>query len=146
MRWALRPLFAGMLILATVSQAQEDDSLSQELDRLTKLAEQPLYERALRWICAPSRREVCSKNGCTGNPAAVTVKLDFRESTYSRCDEKGCDKYGLEFTSGGIFTTCSPHGSDAVMKVVNDGSEYMEVTTLFLAAHVNFGTCRPDTD
>jgi hypothetical protein len=72
------------------------------------------------------------------------VKLDFREKTYSRCDKKGCDDYAMAFGSSGIFTTATPQLQGSFIKVVNDGSEYMEVATLMLEAYVNFGACRLD--
>ena len=72
------------------------------------------------------------------------MRLDLAENTYGRCDSKGCDSYPMTFSAGGIFTTISLPGSGSTfLKVVNDGSQYLEVASLQLAVHQNFGACKP---
>jgi hypothetical protein len=74
----------------------------------------------------------------------VSVRLDLAEKTYARCDSKGCDSYSITFSASGIFTTVSVRGSGSTfLKVLNDGSQYVEVASLHLAVHQNFGACKP---
>lgn len=144
MRQTLFLIVAVLLAPPAASQAQDDKLLSEGLKQLASLAGKPLYERAPRWVCKPSERQTCDKDGCAPAPATVSIKLNFQETTYSRCDEKGCDDYPMDFASSGIFTTATPQRHGSFIKVVNDGSEYMEVATLMLQVYVYFGACKPD--
>jgi hypothetical protein len=73
----------------------------------------------------------------------VSVQIDFPKKTYARCDTIGCDNYGLASEASGIFTIINIPGGGAFFKVVNDGSEYVEVASLHLAVQQTFGTCQP---
>ena len=48
------------------------------------------------------------------------------------------------FFVDGIFTTASiPDRANSFVKIVNDGSEYIEVVSLAFNIFQNFGTCKP---
>lgn len=135
-------VFFTSLILAGSEAAQ--DSLSDDLQFFSDLTTRPLAQRALRWECSPSVRYVCTAEGCERKPSLVSVRLDLAEKTYARCDNKGCDSYPMTFSTGGIFTTVSlPASGSAFLKIVNDGSQYIEVASVGLAVHQNFGACKP---
>ena len=125
-------LFAPMLANA--------DEFIEELDRLTKLAVTPLNKVGPTWVCRPKQLYACGVDGCQAGDAKTEVRLDFLHGTYSRCDQKGCDQYPMTYEASGVFTTAQPN-SGAFLKVLNDGSEYMEVATLGLSTLVYFGSC-----
>ncbi len=130
--------------LLPAASACGEDSLSDDLQALTDLATRSLSDRALQWECVPSVRYVCTSEGCERNPGVVSVRLNLGENTYARCDSKGCDSYPMTASAGGIFTSVSLPGSGGTfLKVLNDGSEYVEAASLHLAVHQNFGTCKP---
>jgi hypothetical protein len=55
-----------------------------------------------------------------------------------------CDTYDMKWSSGGIFTTMTlPASGETFLKALNDGSQYVEVVSLWLAVHQNFGKCTP---
>lgn len=128
--------------LAAPTALGSDDALSQELRRMAELTARPLPSRGDVWVCTPRIGKVCAADGCDDAKPTVRVRLDFTRHTYSRCDEKGCDTYGSRVVSGGIFTTADLAGTGGTfVKVLNDGSEYVEVVTMFLAVQQNFGSC-----
>jgi len=136
-----------LLLLAALLPAASacgEDSLSDDLKALTDLATRSLEDRALKWECVPSARYVCTSEGCERNPGGVSVRLNFRDNTYDRCDSKGCDSHPMTAAAGGIFTSVSLPGSGGTfLKVLNDGSQYVEAAALHLAVHQNFGACKP---
>lgn len=144
MNWKGAVAAIVLLGSATGVPAAGQDSLSKDLQVLSDLMARPLAQRGLRWQCVPSVRYVCTAEGCEHSPAVVSVRLDLSKRTYSRCEKEDCDSYPMTFSSSGIFTTFTLPGSGSTfLKVVNDGSEYLEVASLQLAVHQNFGTCRP---
>ena len=122
------------------------DSLSDDLKLLTDLMARPLAARALQWECTPSVRYVCTPEGCEQNPYLVSVRLDLAEKTYARCDPpkfNACETYPMIFSADGIFTTFNqPSSGSTFLKVLNDGSQYLEVVSLLISVHQNFGACR----
>ena len=142
-KWVCLLSAAASLSLAVIGSATAQDFLFEDLQQLTGLVSRPLAQRALQWECTPSVRFVCTAEGCGRSPAVVSVRLDLGEKTYARCDNKGCHAYPMTFSAGGIFTNVTLPGSGTFLKVVNDGSEYVEVASLHLAVHQNFGVCKP---
>ena len=130
----------ALLFLGTAATAQDLD----DFQAMTGLMTRPLAKRALQWECTPAIRFVCTSTGCEKQRGVVSVRLNLAESVYSRCDNKGCDSYPMTFSSEGIFTTVIlPGRGGTFFKVVNDGSEYLEIATLHLVSHQYFGTCKP---
>ena len=83
--------------------------------------------------------------GCEQAPEnTVWMELDFESGTYSRCDPKGCDIYTVTYSSGGVFTTVRLSQVGTLLKVVNDGSEFIDVATVGVAVITSFGTCQPN--
>ena len=144
MKWKALCSSAALVALIFAGPVASQDSLSEDLKRLRGLMTLPLAQRAPQWECIPSVRYVCTPEGCERTPALVSVRLDLVENTYARCDSKGCDTYPMTFSVGGIFTTVSlPGRGSTFLKVLNDGSQYVEVASLHTAVHQNFGACKP---
>lgn len=133
----------GVSAMERRDYAEVDNDLKTALDRPAVLAASPLSNRAAKWLCSPTRKFVCTVDGCAQVPATTTIKLDMASHAYSRCDAKGCDTYPqTRPNTGGIFTHLSPTAS-TVFKVLNDGSAYVETASLGLSVHLTFGECRP---
>lgn len=121
-----------------------EDSLSEELDHLTELTTRSLADRASHWQCTPTVMYVCTSQGCESHTPAASVLLDFDKQSYSRCEKDNCETYNMTFSASGIYTTVMiPASSGTFIKIVNDGSEYIEVASFHLAAFQNFGFCLP---
>jgi hypothetical protein len=139
------PMIRTALALAALLLAAcaAEDAVSDDARDLAQLTSRPLAQRALRWECTPSVLHVCTSEGCKRTPATVSVRLDLEKNTYARCDEAGCDSYPMTFSKSGIFTIVNlPNNGSTFLKVVNDGSEYLEVQSLILAVFQSFGTCK----
>lgn len=143
--WAIAQQLAATLVaLIFIGAAAAQDSHSKDLELLSDLMTRPLAQRSLHWMCIPSLQYVCTSEGCERIAALLHVNLDLEKKTYARCEGKGCDTYPMSFEASGIFTTVNLLGSGGTfLKVVNDGSEYVEVTSLHLAVLQNFGACQP---
>jgi hypothetical protein len=133
-----------VVVLAFAGSAGGQDPTDAEiramLDESVDLGLRPLAQRGEKWECVPAHRFVCTREGCERDSGRVSVRLDFGANTYSRCDEKGCDTYPMLYSGSGIFTTARAHGG-TFLKVLNDGSQYVEVVSLHLAIHQSFGKC-----
>jgi hypothetical protein len=126
----------AVLILGTVGRAPAGEPIES-------LAAKPLAARASQWRCLPTSRFICTANGCESGPPLVWVVIDYASKRYERCDAKGCDRYDLGSSAGGIYTTAWPNAG-AFLKALNDGSEYTEVVTLGTTVHVQHGRCTPE--
>ncbi len=99
-------------------------------------------DRASRWRCDAAVKFQCSAEGCKEARARVWVNIDFPDRRYERCDSKGCDQYEMAYSVAGIYTTVSPV-IGTFLKVLNDGSEFVEVASLGTAVVTSFGRCMP---
>ena len=105
-----------------------------------ELTARALYERAPRWRCAIVQQYHCTEHGCREVPPTVTIVLDFARRRYERCDANGCGRHSLSVRTGGIYTTLSP-GPGTFLKVVNDGSRFVEVTSAAMETFTGYGRC-----
>ena len=133
------------VVLAFASSADGQDAppeaeIDAWLDAAGDLIARPLVQRGEKWECVPAHRFVCTLEGCERDSGRVSVRLDFAANTYARCDQKGCDTYPMLYSGSGIFTTARAHGG-TFLKVLNDGSQFVEVVSLHLAIHQSFGKC-----
>lgn len=139
--------YSAIVILSAVAIAASSAAeypTAEDRQALADLMSRPLAERAIRWECSPSARYVCTPEGCERSPGVVSVRLNFAENTYARCDSKGCDSHSMSFSAVGIFTRISlPDSGSTFFKVLNDGSQYVEVASSQLAINQNFGACKP---
>ena len=111
---------------------------------MVELASRSLSDRASQWQCRPESRNDCGPDGCTEMEPTVWVNLDFDSLRYARCDQAGCDDYLMEVNPSGIYTTLTlPLNAGTFLKVVNDGSESVEVVSLGTAITVYHGRCTP---
>ncbi len=122
--------------------AASDDEFPEELDRLSNLLRTPLSEAGAKWVCKAKQLQVCNVEGCRSQETETEARLDFLQKTYSRCDDNGCESYPMTYEQSGIFTVAQPDSRSAFLKVINDGSEYMEVATVWLDTYVFFGSCK----
>lgn len=126
----------------------DDAELSADLARIGELAE-PIARRGDMWGCYSQQSYSCSVSGCSTGNATVVVFLDFRGTRYIRCTRKesgeivDCASEPATVGHGGIYTTVAPAGKlGSSIKVVNDGSEFVDTATLGTGAYINFGTCK----
>jgi hypothetical protein len=118
----------------------EDD----ETARLLDLASRSLADRAPAWRCEVTVRYICSAATCERREAVTWTVLDFAGARYQRCDGKGCDSFPLQHSAAGVYTTASPGFHRGLyLKVLNDGSEFVESASLGTTAYNNFGRCSP---
>ena len=139
----LRIALLVMILVAGFSVVLGSDDNVEEARRLANLLAMPMPERGAKWQCTPTKRYDCSFGGCTANKPSVWLLLDFRENTYARCDDKGCDKYNMVPSASGIYTVISLLAAGSFMKVENDGRTYVEVASLGPSVVTNFGSCSP---
>ena len=133
-----------MMAAPVYSQTITGEEVQEALKPLVALMSQTLTQRGSQWECTPSVRYICTSEGCQRNPPLVFVRLDLAEKTYSRCDSAGCDTFPMTFSVSGIYTTFNdPSGGSTFLKVLNDGSEYLEVVSAMNAVYQYFGVCRP---
>jgi hypothetical protein len=72
------------------------------------------------------------------------VNLDFDSLSYERCEQAGCDGYAMEVQRSGAYTVVTLLGRGATfLKVLNDGSESVEVASLGTGVIVYHGRCVP---
>ena len=109
-----------------------------------ELIRRPLATRASLWRCDPAVKYNCSADGCKSVPALVWVQLDLAApARYDRCDAKGCDSYAVTPQPGGIYTLLNPTPS-TFLKVLNDGTDFVEVASLGTSVLISYGRCIPD--
>ena len=132
---------AYLALIGSACGAASDDESDAELARLSELFKTSLNETGDKWICKPKQLQICDVEGCSAKETETEARLDFLQKTYSRCDQKGCDSYPMTFEASGIFTVAQPNSRSTFLKVLNDGSEYMEVVTSHLGAWVYVGSC-----
>ena len=123
-------------------QRSEDAELREGLRLMVELTSRSLSDRASQWQCRPESGNVCGSGGCTETEPTVWVNLDFDGLRYGRCDPKGCSDNLMEVNRSGIYTTVTSTGG-TFLKVVNDGSESVEVVSLGTAVWVYHGRCTP---
>lgn len=136
----LAVLISGLLLSAPESFAQ---GLTQD-QILQDLLQRPLSARAARWRCNVEKRNQYADGQCeAGSTQAGWMLLDLSERTYARCDARGCDRYSASVSTGGVFTSVQLDGRSMFLKVVNDGSQFVDVATLGVSAIVSVGRCAP---
>jgi len=148
----MKKLIIGTMMMLTLSLGYpalaDSEDVSPLLKELLGTGElfRGLPERALRWQCSPATKFQCKKEGCEAIQPTVWVTLDFQTSSYSRCDRKGCDRYEMQESVSGIYTFVSlVDRQGTLFKVVNDGSEFVEVITLGTTLMSSYGSCSPTT-
>ncbi len=84
----------------------------------------------------------CSPSGCSDNALGAWNLIDFDSSRISRCDKNGCDHYTMTVTRSGAYLNIEVPGRGILVKMREDGSDYLEVVTLGTIALVSHGTCK----
>lgn len=143
---AAQPSEAGKAAVSTAQASEEtDEEFGRELERLGRLHATPLFARAESWICLTQQRVVCGPEGCEHSQLTDRpfFELDGGGSIYSRCDAKGCTRRQSVSSKSGIYTIVDIPGSGTFMKLVNDGTEFVDVATSGTAAFVSHGVCQP---
>jgi len=136
-------IFAALLLLSTVSvQAQETDPLKMEMERLGQLHAKGLEQHSIQWRCDTKTQYSCNKTGCSNTTPTVWVELDLASRIYRRCDEKGCDDHAMTYSRSGIYTVVTV-GGGTFLKVLNDGSEFVDIASLGTLVLNSFGVCTP---
>ena len=120
----------------------DDGSHEHEIDKLRKLVAFPLHERATKWRCESSSKQMCSAKRCESTEPKTWIELDFENTIYSRCTTSGCNSYRMTVNTCGIFTSISGTDMDFAFKAVNDGSEFVDSIYAMTVAHLLFGSCQ----
>ena len=94
--------------------------------------------------CTINKQYACSSESCKAIKPSVTIKLQIEDSQaiYSRCDNKGCDKYSAQIIQSGIYTFISAIGKSTAIKLDLDEMSFMETNSLLLNAFIAFGKCQ----
>jgi hypothetical protein len=106
----------------------------------TCLAGQTSY--AADVVCAVSTKYNCDPTGCRQIEAFTFSKIDASTSTYSRCDNKGCDDYHALLSQDGDYVEISLPQNGALAKVEVSSGFFLEVVTLGRGMLISFGNCR----
>jgi len=153
-------LFAALLLpaLTGVATAQKkkfpkvveggeaDPKVMAEFEAYARdLMQNTLAKRGERWLCKPVTSNICGEEGCQrGKDSEVKIYINFQRPLLSRCDHKGCDHYEDPPVVSGMYTFFANKGG-YFLKILNDGTEYMEVSSIWLNAFIKYGTCEPYT-
>ena len=121
--------------------AQESGKSGAKFQRLTDLMGRKLADRSSKWRCEITSQYVCNAKGCEQGQPTVWINVDFSANRYERCDIKGCDAYSMQTVVGGIYTTVALPKNGAFLRAVNDGSAFVEVTSLGRGTLSGFGQC-----
>lgn len=95
---------------------------------------------AEEWYCSPTVKFYCERKGCKNIQPTVWVTLDFSTQSYGRCDKQGCDQYSMTSSVSGIYILAVAQGG-TILKMMNDGSEFVEVVSLGTTTYISFGSC-----
>lgn len=104
-----------------------------------------LASMARYWRCDVQQKWECElPGGCKRLEAERSwVLLDFRASTYQRCDRFGCDKYGMVVKEQSFFTYITlPEHPDAFMKIGLAGF-FLDVASVGVSGVNSLGVCAP---
>jgi hypothetical protein len=93
--------------------------------------------------CEVTSKFACSPGGCHTNKLGAFNLIDFDRRKFFRCDSKGCDDYDVVISQPqGQYIIVDIPGRGVFAKLSNDGSEYVEVTSVGTVILVSFGRCR----
>jgi hypothetical protein len=95
------------------------------------------------WRCERPSFFYCTPAGCKKKEYSISITVDFVRMLVARCDAKGCDSRAMQFTNSGIWTVIDRPGSATILKIRNDGTEFVEVVTLWSEVFTGFGACTP---
>ena len=129
------------ILFGLVAQAASQPGTDSK--RLADLFGTKLADRSPKWRCDVTTQYVCSDQGCEQGRPTVWINIDFPANRYQRCDAKGCDAYSMQASAAGIYTTLALPQNGAFLKVINDGSAFVEVTSLGTGTLSGFGQCLP---
>lgn len=107
------------------------------------------YKAAKAWEkikCTPKTGFICSKWECTRRDSKVTVTLDKKKETITRCDGKQCETFDAEFKQTGVFYNIQTEGPIGTLIRVLGDNRYKEITTVGLDAYIANGNCKVVVD
>jgi hypothetical protein len=92
--------------------------------------------------CEVASKFSCGSDGCTPVDTGSAFNLiNLNESTFSRCDRKGCDEYAATITRSGVYLNINLPERAVLAKLDMTGDKYVEVVTLGTAVLISFGRC-----
>lgn len=153
-----RALGAALLVFASInltslqSAAQgpvEEGSPLQHMtpeqqQRIKELTAQSLASRSTEWRCDVKLLTVCGNGRCEqGNIPPAWFLIDFKTNVYERCNERSCQKFTVQNTVNGPFTTLFVANRPLFLRLVNDGSAFIEVSSAGITSVNAFGSCKP---
>ena len=97
--------------------------------------------------CPITKQYICTAVACTKFRSSVTIELHIADNKaeYSRCDEKGCNKYHSSVVQSGIYTLISPNRKRSTVKIDSTDMKFIETSSLGLSAFIAFGKCQKNS-
>ena len=137
-------LLSLLMVMSGHAGAQTPGATREEETSVIELITRPLAVRASSWRCSVEHRMQCAGGRCEpGSTQPGWLSVDFPARTYSRCDPKGCDRYEAGVRVSGAFTTIDLAGRATFLKIVNDGSQFIEAASIGVSVIIATGRCAP---
>lgn len=144
MRRLLVILIVALWLPLAHSTTEVGEELAEWAAQTAKLAKIDPFSISPKWKCTITYQEVCSSEGCKNVKPSVWIELDAPMKAYRRCDKKGCNSNIMECSRSGIYTVCSGDTNHSFfIKILNDGTKFLEVASSMLGAFNGFGSCKP---
>ena len=132
-------------ILDKKSAKNDEDTSIKKFDFQKVFDEAEGYFKASKaWKklkCEPKTGFICTKKECVKRSAKITLTLDKKEKTITRCEGKYCETFPGEFKQTGVFFNIQTEGPVGTLIRVLGDSRYKEITTVGLDAYIANGNC-----
>jgi hypothetical protein len=142
MRIRFLAIALGLSLLAPPALSEADtDAFLKEMKEMVGVAQADLSAASLHWRCDISTQYACGQKGCEKIKPSVWIIVNFLESKYQRCDQKGCSDAPFNYLRAGAYSTFGANGT--FLKIRNDGKEFAEAASSHTAIFNGFGNCKP---
>ena len=103
-----------------------------------------MQQRAAAWACKVDTQFACAADKCQDRQASLTVTIDFRKRTYTRCVLSVCETYKFTYEQWGEYSVIHfDRKGGAYAIAVNDGREFTESVSQGMWTLSGFGSCIP---
>lgn len=92
-------------------------------------------------ICKPTKRFLCTKDGCKPIEPQVHAVIDTNKQTYSICYKTGCETNDAIMRRGAIYLDILLPRKALAAKVEITSMSYFEATSIGLGLYTSFGKC-----
>lgn len=91
--------------------------------------------------CTINKKILCNESGCSPFTGKSYNLINSDKSTYSKCDEKGCDNYNAIYAKSGDFINITLPENSLIAKLSISNGNFFEVATLAMDIFLSYGTC-----